>query len=130
MESSLWHRIGPVLSPVPGPDAGAEARGDGDIVVVAVKAVGAVCHPDREPGGGLGEGGSGVFRDGERIEERDEIVGGVEDSPLGISTILPIPLDTKEDIDGSPFVDIPERPSHPLGTSRISSVLLLPSSES
>ena len=69
MESSLWRRIGPVLSPVPGLDAGAESRGDGDIVVVAVKAVEAVYGPDREPGGELGEGESGVFRDGERIEE-------------------------------------------------------------
>jgi hypothetical protein len=129
IESSLWCRIGPVLSPVPGLDGGAEARGDGDTVVVAVpvKAEGAVHGRDRDPGGELGEDESGVFRDveiGERIEERGEIVrGGVEGSPLGNSAILPIPntgLDTEEDPDGNPFVDILGRPSRPLGTSRIS----------
>jgi len=39
IESSPCCRIGPVLSPVPSPDGGAEARGDGDVVIVAVKEV-------------------------------------------------------------------------------------------
>jgi hypothetical protein len=115
-----------VLSPVPGLDVGTEASGDGDIVV------GAVCGREREPGCGECESCI-LFEDGNiggRIEERGEIIGGgVEDSPLGISTILPNPKpDTKDDPDivlltagGNPLVDILKwRPSRPLGTSRIS----------
>jgi hypothetical protein len=35
MVSSLWCRIGPVLSPIPGQDGAADARGYGDVVVEA-----------------------------------------------------------------------------------------------
>lgn len=113
-----------MLSAVPGLDAGAEARGDeGDIVVVAAvtAVVGAVRGREREPGCELGECGScGIFRDEDIGDRMGEIVGGggVEDSLVGISAILPFPNDTKEDPDGNLLVDISKRrPSRPLGTS-------------